>query len=134
MTVPRGARAWIRTLRVLSWVLLLVGPVLFGHAVVRLVTATPADEPPPWRVVRKDSRIDRLLPKGAALERIAEGFAWVEGPAWHQQDGYLLFSDVANNAVYQWREGEGSRLFLKPSGYTGRTPFRGREPFANSAG
>lgn len=131
MTVPRGARTWLRMLRVLSWVVVGVAPVLFGQALVRLVTATPADEPPPWRVVRKDARLDALLPRGAALERIAEGFAWVEGPVWHRGDGSLLFSDIPNNVVYRWREGEGARIFLEQSGYSGRAPFLGREPGSN---
>jgi gluconolactonase len=31
--------------------------------------------------------------------------------------GYLLFSDVVNNAIYRWKEGEGERVFLQPSGF-----------------
>jgi gluconolactonase len=42
-----------------------------------------------------------------------------------------LFSDIPDNAVHRWKEGEGVRLFLKPSGYTGKQPFTGREPGSN---
>ncbi|NIO07658.1 MAG: SMP-30/gluconolactonase/LRE family protein, partial [Deltaproteobacteria bacterium] len=64
-------------------------------------------------------------------ERLADGFAWVEGPVWDKGQGCLLFSDIPNNSVYKWQEGHGVSLFLKPSGYTGATPFEGREPGSN---
>lgn len=82
-------------------------------------------------VVRLDSRFDHLVPKDAVLERIADGFAWVEGPAWNRQGSYLLFSDIPNNAIMKWQDGVGVSLFLKPSGYTGTVPFEGREPGSN---
>lgn len=131
MTVSRGARAWVRALRILSRATLVIAPLLFGHAFVKLVAGNPPEEPPPWRVVRTDPRLERLLPKSVTLERIAEGYAWVEGPVWHRKEHYLLFADIPNNAVYQWREGDGTRLFLETSGYTGRKPFEGREPGSN---
>jgi gluconolactonase len=83
------------------------------------------------RLVRLDPRFDRLVPPAARLEKIADGFTWVEGPAWNRAGNYLLFTDIPNNAVYRWREGEGVSLYLKPSGYTGAAPFAGREPGAN---
>ncbi len=33
-------------------------------------------------------------------ERIATGFGFAEGPVWHP-DGYLLFSDIPNSAIYK---------------------------------
>ena len=78
-----------------------------------------------------DPRFDRLVPRDAKLEKIADGFTWVEGPVWHKQDGYLLFSDIPANAVYQWKPGEGAKVFLKHSGYGGSTPFAGKEPGSN---
>lgn len=131
MKMPRGARTRVRAFRVFSYSVVLSLLVLFGHAVVKLVTAATVDGPPPWRVVRKDGRLDRLLPRDAALDRIAGGFAWVEGPAWHRQGRYLLFSDVPGDAVYQWREGDGLHLFLEPGGVTGQAPDRGREAGAS---
>ncbi len=80
------------------------------------------------RVVRLDPRIDRLIPPDATLETLADGFAWVEGPVWDRRRDYLLFSDIPNNSVLKWEEKAGVSLFLKPSGYTGPTPFQGREP------
>jgi gluconolactonase len=83
------------------------------------------------RIVRLDPRFDRLVPRDAVLEKVAGGFAWVEGPVWNRKDGYLLFSDIPNNSVFKRQEGAGVSLFLKPSGYTGEAPFEGREPGSN---
>jgi gluconolactonase len=65
------------------------------------------------------------------IEEIADGFTWVEGPVWNREGGYLLFSEIPSNSVYKWKEGEGVSLFLRPSGYTGKEPFQGREPGSN---
>jgi len=82
-------------------------------------------------IIRLDPRIDQLVPPDAKLEMIADGFTWVEGPVWNKQGGYLLFSDIPANAVYQWKPGEGASLFLKNSGYSGSLPFAGKEPGSN---
>ena len=83
------------------------------------------------RIVRLDPRFDRLVPRDALLEKLEDGFAWVEGPAWNHKDRALFFSDIPNNAIFKWQEGKGISLFLKPSGYTGSAPFEGREPGSN---
>jgi gluconolactonase len=85
----------------------------------------------PGRFDRLDPRFDQLVPSDAVLEKIAEGFNWVEGPVWDRKGGYLLFSDIPQNAVFKWQEGKGVSLFLKPSGYTGPVPFEGMEPGSN---
>ncbi|MGH8351514.1 MAG: SMP-30/gluconolactonase/LRE family protein [Pseudomonas sp.] len=83
------------------------------------------------KIERYDARLDTLVPRAARVEKIAAGFAWVEGPVWNKREAYLLFSDIPNNSVFKWRPGKGVSLFLKPSGYTGSAPFSGREPGAN---
>jgi gluconolactonase len=108
-------------------------------------------------IERKDPRFDRLIPPGAKLEKLADGFVWTEGPVWvrekahwakkkakgsfddHQgstrtwlpESGYLLFSDIPRNTVFKWQEGHNVSVFLQPSGYTGKTP-RGGEPGSNA--
>jgi gluconolactonase len=82
-------------------------------------------------IVRLDPRLDKLVPLNVKIEKIAGGHQWVEGPVWNRKEGYLLFSDVGKNSVYKWRNGKGESLFLKPSGYTGKTPFEGLEPGSN---
>jgi gluconolactonase len=111
-----------------------------GKAALLLATAAallpsfspmPANPRPQVRIVRLDPRFERLVPPGALLERVADGFAWVEGPVWSRKEGALFFSDVKQNTVFRWREGEGVKVFLKPSGYTGSAPFPGIEPGSN---
>jgi gluconolactonase len=82
-------------------------------------------------IVRLDPRFDNLVPLDVKIEKIAGGHKWVEGPVWNRKEGYLLFSDVPNNSVYKWQSDKGESLFLKPSGYTGKTPFEGLEPGSN---
>ncbi len=83
-------------------------------------------------IERFDPRIERLIPPGATIEKLAEGFDWSEGPLWvpDPTGGHLLFSDVPRNAIYCWKEGAGASVFLKPSGYTGSAP-RGGESGSN---
>jgi gluconolactonase len=83
------------------------------------------------KIVRLDPRMDQLVARDAVVEKIADGFSWVEGPVWDRKGGYLLFSDIPNNSVFKWLEGAGVTLFLKPSGYTGSTRFEGKEPGSN---
>ena len=82
-------------------------------------------------IERSDRRIDRLVPRDATMQRLAEGFDWAEGPAWDRSGGYLLFSDVPRNTVFQWKEGAQARAFLNPSGFTGKEVTDSREPGAN---
>lgn len=85
-------------------------------------------------IERLDPKLDALISKDAKLEVLASGFDWSEGPVWIKgtgnTDGYLLFSDVPQNTVFKWSEKEGSKPFLKPSGYTGVAPYGG-EPGSN---
>lgn len=82
-------------------------------------------------IIRLDPQFDKLVPPNVIVERIVGGRQWVEGPVWHRKGGYLLFSDIPTNSVIKWQEGKGTSVFLKPSGYTGKTPFEGAEPGAN---
>lgn len=45
--------------------------------------------------------LDAIVPLGARVERLAEGFGFTEGPVW-VRDGYLLFSDIPNNVILKW--------------------------------
>jgi gluconolactonase len=81
-------------------------------------------------IERLDPAIDSIIPADAVIEVLAGGFDWAEGPVWIEDGGYLLFSDVPLNRIYQWQEGAGHRVWLEPSGYTGDVP-RGGEPGSN---
>ena len=82
-------------------------------------------------IERFDPRLDKLIPPGAKIEKLAEGYDWSEGPVWDKRGQFLLFSDVPMNTVFKWKAGMAKpEIFLKPSGYTGATP-RGGEPGSN---
>jgi gluconolactonase len=81
-------------------------------------------------VVRLDPRLDQLIGTDAAIEKIASGFDWAEGPVWQSVEKRLLFSDIPKNMIWQWSTGGGLKPFLKPSGYTG-TEKRGGESGCN---
>jgi gluconolactonase len=107
-------------------------------AFVALVLAVPiaargadkSDYPSFGKIERKDPRLDKIVPKDAHMERLAEGFDWSEGPVWIPDGGFLIFSDVPRNSVMKWKHGEGISLFMKPSGYTGVVDYGG-EPGSN---
>jgi gluconolactonase len=96
------------------------------------VTTEPA---PTYRSVgtihREGNALDGLVAPGTAIERLADGFQWSEGPVWVPQGSYLLLSDVPANKMYRWSERDGLSVFLEPSGYTGTEKGIFREPGSN---
>ncbi|MBN1950240.1 MAG: SMP-30/gluconolactonase/LRE family protein [Bacteroidales bacterium] len=70
-------------------------------------------------IVKLDNAMDDYLAPGSKIQILGEGFNWSEGPVWIETGGYLLFSDVPENTIYKWKEGEGINVYLKPSGATG---------------
>jgi gluconolactonase len=82
------------------------------------------------KIERVDPALDTIVSPRARIEQIADGFAWSEGPIWNKRGAYLLFSDVPNNTIHLWKEGQPLGVYLRPSGYVGTTPF-GRELGSN---
>jgi gluconolactonase len=74
------------------------GGVTVGSVLVLGGSPAAADDekayPTIGSIERSDPRIDRLVPRHATIERLAEGCDWAEGPTWDRCGGYLLFSDV----------------------------------------
>jgi gluconolactonase len=93
--------------------------------------AVTADRRTIGQIDKRDPRLDKLIPAGATIEVLADGFKWSEGPVWDRKAARVLFSDVPNNTVHAWSDAAGLSVFLKPSGYTGSEPFTGREPGSN---
>ncbi len=118
-------------MRLSSLLLVVVAPAVFLQSLAGSAAQQKPSSAPAGRIARLDPRLDQLVPRTAVLEKVADGFDWVEGPVWSRQGGYLLVSDIPNNSVFKWRPGAGVNLFLKPSGYTGSAPFEGREPGSN---
>lgn len=109
-----------------------VTAVLVPGTSPRLATAADEKRATLGSIDRKNPKINDIIPKDAKIEVLAGGFKWTEGPLWVRKDGgYLLFSDIPNNRVVRWSAKEGVKDFLKPSGYTGKAPFKGPEPGSN---
>ena len=106
--------------------------VVGGNMIVGMALQTPGkpDFPKPPGIERLDPALDKLIAPDATIEVLAGGYTWSEGPIWVKDGGYLLFSDIPPNEIHRWKEGEGARLYLKPSGYTG-SEARGGEVGSN---
>lgn len=112
----------------LAW--LVVPAVLIAAPAPITSTAAPYPKDAKATIERLDPALDALLDRDAVIENLGSGFNWSEGPVWVPAQGALLFSDVPENRVYQWKEGEGISVFLEPSGFTG-THYNGRERGSN---
>src|SRR5579884_3717717 len=65
-----------------------------------------------------DKRFEKYALPMAAIERIAGGCRFTEGPVWFGDGRYLLFSDIPNDRMLKWEEETGAvSLFRKPSNY-----------------
>ena len=69
-------------------------------------------------IVALDPRFEAYWLKMAAVERIATGCRWAEGPVWFGDGRYLLWSDIPNNRMLKWEEETGAvSVYRKPSDY-----------------
>jgi gluconolactonase len=86
----------------------------------------PADPPRRWEpavcypdpaIETLDPRFDAVKPPfHAAVERLATGFRWSEGPVWIGDGRCLLWSDIPNDRIMRWDEETGGvTVFRKPS-------------------
>jgi gluconolactonase len=69
-------------------------------------------------VVRRDPALDALVPKDAVIEKLADGFTFIEGPLWRPSN-VLWFSDVVGNVIRQWSPDGKVTEILRPGGYDG---------------
>jgi gluconolactonase len=83
----------------------------------------PLGDLPNWRY--PDPRVEALDKRfkarvgNAAIERIATGFRWAEGPVYFRDGGYLLWSDIPNNRIMRWLEDDGHlSVFRANSNYS----------------
>ncbi len=93
-------------------------------------TKAPYPKDAKTTIERLDPALDALLAADAVVENLGAGFQWSEGPVWDPKQGALLFSDVPENRVYRWKDGEGITVAVEPSGFTG-TEYNGRERGSN---
>ena len=65
-----------------------------------------------------DPRFQHMVLGHAAIERIATGFRFTEGPAYFGDGKYLVFTDIPNDAQMRWDEITGQVAVLRnPAGY-----------------
>jgi gluconolactonase len=65
-----------------------------------------------------DPRFAPLVLGNAAVERIAGGCRFTEGPVWFGDGRFLLWSDIPNDRIMRWEEETGAvSIFRKPSHY-----------------
>ncbi len=88
-----------------------------GAGAFHSVAAEPIRYPDPsLKVV--DPRFQPLILGNAAVERIAAGCRFNEGPVWFGDGRYLLWSDIPSDRIMKWEEETGAiSVFRKPSNY-----------------
>ncbi|MBA2590976.1 MAG: SMP-30/gluconolactonase/LRE family protein [Gammaproteobacteria bacterium] len=105
---------------------------LFWYPIPRATaTETTAEPAAAGHILRLGTRLDGIVGADAKLEKLADGYAWLEGPVWLRREGALLFSDVPNNVIHRYHPESGVTVFMQPSGYTGTAPFTGSAPGSN---
>ena len=65
-----------------------------------------------------DKRFEPYWIKLAAVEQIATGMRWAEGPVWFGDQRCLLWSDIPNNRIMRWDDETGAvSVFRRPSNF-----------------
>jgi gluconolactonase len=59
-----------------------------------------------------------LIDPSARLERVADGFVFIEGPVWDFGARHLTFSDLVGSTVYRYDETGGARVYRQPSDFS----------------
>jgi len=67
----------------------------------------PTSRYPDPAVISLDPRFDKYKLPLAAVERLATGCRWCEGPVWFGDTRSLFWSDIPNNRIMRWDEATG---------------------------
>jgi len=86
--------------------------------------APPARYPDPDILVLDPKRFKAKL-GNAAIRRLHTGMGWAEGPAWHANGRFLVWSDIPNNVCLRMtaEDEHVSSRFRSPSGFTNGNTF-----------
>lgn len=76
-------------------------------------------------IVMNSPELSEIFKNISDIEILAEGFEWTEGPLWLPHENKLIFSDIPCNSIYEWTEKSGKKIYLTPSGYTGKEELAG---------
>jgi gluconolactonase len=65
-------------------------------------------------VEKRDARLSAIVADDVAIEQVATGFIFTEGPVWHAGGKFLLFSDMPGDHLRRWSAKDGVSTFRKP--------------------
>jgi gluconolactonase len=82
-------------------------------------------------VVRRSPAMDAIVGPNPKLFKLAEGFAFTEGPVWSRARNSLLFSDPNRNTIYEYAANGDLSVFRQPSGYDGSDIAEYTQPGSN---
>ena len=91
-------------------------------ATCQAASATTPDANAGMSIERLDPGLDAVIAPGAKIERVATGFAFTEGPMWH--DGRLWFSEVVGDRLRTLNPNDGTAALLldNSGGVKNKTP------------
>ncbi len=76
-------------------------------------------------IILYDNSAAASIDRNARITIIGKGYNWAEGPVWLAKEQMLLLSDVPENKIYSWKDGDTPHVYLTPGGYTGKAPREG---------
>ena len=83
------------------------------------------------KVVVSQPQLNNIIDPNEKIEKLAEGFQFIEGPVWHP-NGYLLFSDPNANVIYKYSPiTKNVEVYITKSGYTGTNIGKIHQPGSN---
>jgi gluconolactonase len=100
-----------------------LGPVFLLAAALLISATIPAQNSS--QIIRLDPALDTLISSKAQIEKVADGFGFVEGPVWVHSAGpaFLIFSDIPANVIDKWNPQDSKvSVFLEKSGFAGADP------------
>jgi len=86
-----------------------------------LCSGQPSAPGPAGKIIRLDPAFDALVSKNAAIQRVASGFTFTEGPLW-RPPGVLWFSDVPGNVVRSVTPSGEVKVVIQKAGGTVTAP------------
>ena len=70
-----------------------------------------------------DAAARTLVANGTALECVADGFGFLEGPVWDRRSGSLIFSDIPAQTIHRYVPGQGVSVVRTESRYANGNTF-----------
>ena len=98
-----------------------------GNAAVNRWDSTNPIRYPDPDVVVLDDRFRKIVLPNAAIQRIATGFDFTEGPVWFGDGRYLLFSDIPNDRIHRWDEITGQTTIWRSPSHNSNGNTRDRQ-------